>query len=121
MEINPTYVTFEQAQKFKDKGLNFWCKYRYTDFDGRIELEENASEIFPYAPEQWQVVEWLRIKYGICIHTKPENNEEDKIVWEFVILKIKEDEVWFGTRKSKHNSPQEAYLAAFDYVLKELI
>ena len=66
-EIKPAFVTPKQAEFLKDIGFNDWCKYRCTDFDGVIDLKENASSIFPYAPEQYQVVEWLRVNHEIWI------------------------------------------------------
>ena len=139
MEIKPTYVTFEQAKLLKEKGFTKengcacregWINYLFY-FEGKTSEPENDSG---YAldtlgnshlierPEQWVVVEWLRVNYGICVHTKPDNNEEDIIVWEFVILSIIDEEVWFTVRQSQFNSPQEAYSAAFDYILtKDLI
>ncbi len=144
--IEPTYVSFEQAKFLKEKGFGKWtgdikttdyCHAKYfhnkpsgyglinwkeTDilyisgYDNWVN-EYPYCDIWTYAPEQWQVVEWLRVNHGICIHTKPDNNEEDIIVWEFVILSIIDEEVWFTVRQSQFNSPQEAYSAAFDYIL----
>jgi hypothetical protein len=130
IQIEPAYVSFEQAWKLKDKGLNFWCKYRYTDFNGRIQLEENASEIFPYAPEQHQVVEWLITNHGIWIYTYPvapfviDGEDYPKIVWVSKICSL--NQVNFekfidadnGLAVNHHRSPQEAYSAAFDYILQ---
>ena len=76
-QIEPHYVTFEQAKWLKEKG--FKSKSRY--YDGSGELVEtpdipkndythtnNYIQRFRWeAPEQHVVVEWLRVNYGIWI------------------------------------------------------
>ena len=115
MTIQPTYVTPEQAEQFKDKGWKEWCKYRYTDFEGYIELTEDASDIFPYAPEHWQVCEWLRVRHGIWIIINPDL-ENNRCFFQIVSIKYKGD-----ADSDFFNSPQEAYSAAFDYILANLL
>lgn len=109
--IEPTYVTFEQAKWLQDKNFKVWCKFRYTDFNGNIQLEENASEIFPFVPEQWQVVEWLRVNHGIWISVFYKRHSENKH-YGFNIRQANgiETVLW------EFESPQEAYSAAFDYI-----
>ena len=115
-EIKPTYVTFEQAQGFKDKGLDFWCKYRYTDFNGIIRLEEDASELHPVAPEQWQVIEWASLVHNIDIEARPVRYAGD--------IKTSYYQSYINgciINMSKFSTRQQAYSAAFDYVLNNLI
>jgi hypothetical protein len=67
-------------------------------------------------PEQWQVVEWLRVNHGIWIEVGYGFNPSG-FYWLITLIKEK---------KSKHSendafqpsfsSPQEAYSAAFDYI-----
>lgn len=93
--------------------------------DWKEELKNNPDKfdrklwgIKIIAPEQWQICEWLRINHGIWINVNwyPEN-EINK--WNSTIDKI-------GNFKQlaylkDFNSPQEAYSAAIDYVLNNLI
>lgn len=124
--IEPTYVTYEQAILLKEKGFdceyclikvegedNFYTQSDYDDFPDQKDKELQY-------PEQWQVVEWLRREKGIWIHSAPENNEEDVVKWAFTIQQI-DTEVRFVRRVGEFNLPQEAYSAAFDYILNNLI
>ena len=114
MEIKRQHVSFEQAQKLRDKGFNIYCQYRYTDFNGDIKLDEDASEIFPYAPEHWQVIEWFRLTKEIWI----EIIKTEMFLKYFFQIKRKTG----GRIKSRnYDSPQEATSAAIDYVLEKLI
>jgi hypothetical protein len=63
------------------------------------------------APTYSQAFRWFREKYGLCRHIKPENNEDDLIVWEYVILTISDSEVVFTVRESNHTLHEEAELA----------
>lgn len=130
MEIKPTYVTFEQAKLIKEKDFDFWVSKHYC-FEEPEKLRCSNGFKMPrcspqtppfnymkldgvyYAPEQWQVIEWLRLKHGIWIST-----DFDGKVW-FEVITILPDKNRLV--QNGHNSPQEAYSAAFDYVLKELI
>ena len=138
-EIKPTYVTFEQAKLLKEKGFDiklkdWWIsanphvvKAYYNKFDdieskGHEEMilsKEHHSESYNvlHAPayEQWQVVEWLRVNHGIWINVTIA--QETK--WEYIIGDIETfDSLYYSPM---FNSPQEAYSAAFDYVLNNLI
>jgi hypothetical protein len=106
MKIEPTYVTFEQAKLLKEKGFDSKYKLFVEKFI------ENAR------PEQWQVVEWLRVKYKINVFAIRDggywiskyqdfNKEEEQSPKEIII--------------AHKNTKEEAYSAAFDYILKELI
>ena len=100
------HVTFEQAK---------WLS----------ELLESGYSI----PEQHQVVEWLRVNHGIWVYVESDCYGE---LW-YVELTVCSQEVWEDLDKrhgiisaprkfnNEHKSPQQAYSAAFDYVLKELI
>jgi len=132
-EIKPTYTTFEQSKLLKEKG--FKSKSRYYDGSGKLveppDIPENdyrhtnnEMQRFRWeAPEQHVVVEWLRVNHGIWVYVKRcceiRNNEAfDKFqpIIEF-IPQIKFDITDLPT----FDSPQEAYSAAFDYVLNNLI
>lgn len=129
MEIKPTYVTFEQAKLLKEKG--FKSKSRYYDGSGELvkvpDIPENDyrhtnnfAQRFRYeAPEQWQVLEWLRVEKGIWVHVY---YLTDRNCWCWDCYKYLEDgllnEPGFSFNMNL-KSPQEAYSAAFDYILKK--
>jgi hypothetical protein len=128
MEIKPTYVTWEQAKLLADKKLLIHTRYGYTK-DGVLErphygetyINSDFENSLTYsAPEQWQVVEWLRIVHGIWVDV----NYLKRFKFSCGITDIKEipdEDSGIRFTSSFHESPQEAYSAAFDYILKELI
>jgi hypothetical protein len=77
------------------------------------------------APEQWQVVEWLRINYGIWISVDM-IYEKNQTKFNFSInkenVKSIDSNVPFGVGKYdlEYSTPQEAYSAAFDLILNKL-
>jgi hypothetical protein len=132
-EIKPTYVTFEQSQWLKDKGFDVKCKNYYLERDKELHegfdheywgdyrcVNWNADVIgikpfdgFSSAPEQWQIVEWLRVNHGIWVFLErglepvnfyPVIDDNHKVTSFKYYLPM-----WY-------NSPQEAYSAAFDYI-----
>jgi hypothetical protein len=122
MEIKPTYITFEQAKLLKEKWFNENVEGLY--FDAEIKViptkpsnTDFASTRYYSAPEQWQVIEWLRIKHGIWVSVEAPVKLSKS--WCFEIYKIY-DGVILNT-ESGFSSPQEAYSSAFDYILKEII
>jgi hypothetical protein len=120
MNIQPTYVTFEQAKLLKEKEFDVECIEYYLE-DG-IDYSYSKPENWNLKsdtisrPEQWQVVEWLRINHGIWIYSLPYSTLFRPYAEEL----INKDRFgkWEG---HKYSSPQEAYSAAFDYVLNKLI
>jgi hypothetical protein len=142
-EIKPTYVTFEQAKWLKEKGYEIdtdevlFCRdeinnieehqlknrdviYNATSINYKV--GENEYRIY----HQWEFVEWLRITHGIWVSVNIAM--DDKWYFELYNLKDKrnaeiiiEDEVVIANVTDFHNSPQEAYSAAFDYILNNLI
>ena len=153
MEIKPTYVTFEQAKLLKEKGFNIKSKYHYPDLSDKQEIclltdwnkftDMSGDSNYYTAPEQHQVIEWLRIKhlYNVylrvkyvykegefpCDKFKPiecfsvgiENNFKGyhKIIFDYDD-KTQTINDWM-TEAAK--SSEEAYSAALDYVLTKLI
>ncbi len=79
-----------------------------------------VSNYIASAPEQWMVVEWLRTKHNIWLVVNLGLVHNEGIMYYANVIK-------FGTHhKSKHktvfyNTPQEAYSAAIDHVLINLI
>ncbi len=69
------------------------------------------------APEQWQVIEWLRVNHGIVL--LPIYDVTSKHFGYNIITK--ETSNYTDPKYAGWETPQEAYSAAFDYILKELI
>ena len=117
--IQPIYATFELSKLLKEKEWQQRTKMVWLDFLGKqhlrevnLSLELNNAEYD--APEQWQVVEWLRVNHGIWVWVRPykdhaaDNN--DPIQHQMNVYKN-------GVTVSKEfNSHEEAYSAAFDYI-----
>jgi hypothetical protein len=129
-------VTYEIAKWLKEKGFdqninNAWFN-RVGNYLGICNVKENGTQVtysntyssaelvtreyyneccsYRYcAPEQWQVVEWLRVNHGIWIYVKLGYGHEFVIQKTVVPFEIVYTD---GTFKS----PQEAYSAAFDYI-----
>jgi len=97
--IQPTYLTFKQTKLLKEIGFE----------DIQIDYGLNQMLNNCKAPEQWQVVEWLRINHSIWVEVLTE-----KSLFIFQIKKIGKGGFIAGKFE---NTPQEAYSAAFDYVL----
>jgi hypothetical protein len=160
MKIKPAYITFEQAKWLKEKGFGKWtgdikttdyCHAKYfhnkpsgyglinwkeTDilhisgYDNWVN-EYPYCDIWTYAPEQWQVVDWLLINHGIWVQVTIDvinfgikNTINQKFKTEVI---SQNRNVKFKSLSSRvisknsilapYDSPQEAYSAAFDYIL----
>jgi hypothetical protein len=126
--IKPTYTTFEQSKLLKEKGFNIICKQRYWEgYENIFHFQDScilnnwnnyddSSTIYFSSPEQWQVVEWLRINYGIWVSAQPNEPFTDDD-WCMKIFKNNK----LAISLEGYDSPQEAYSAAFDYILNNLI
>jgi hypothetical protein len=149
MKIKPVYITFEQAKWLKEKGFGKWtgdikttdyCHAKYfhnkpsgyglinwkeTDilyisgYDNWVN-EYPYCDIWTYAPEQWVVVEWLRVNHGIWVDVGV-GNLFHKCKF-YILIKTYNVDRWDLTSldnktHSPYDSPQEAYSAAFDYIL----
>ncbi len=122
MEIKPTYISFEQAKWLKEKGFDVHCTNAYAEerlinkstggdrFTGvyRFVTLSKFHKRYYHAPEQWQVVEWLRVNHGIHVQYLIHGSNKTYAPF-FMELKEQPIQAWF-------NSPQEAYSAAFDYI-----
>jgi hypothetical protein len=131
--IQPTYVTYTQAAWLKDKGFDERVNSYYINRDEYDEknpikrVTENGLLCDIKRPEQWLVIEWLRVNHGIWINidwmpriipynsgyychlrgiTKKLNQDNFIPINETLELGY---EIF--------NSPQEAYSAAFDYII----
>lgn len=120
-KIEPTYVDFNTAKLLKEKGFNEITNYNYSEVYGFIEninslKHSDGNNRFVSAPEQWQVVEWLRVKHDIWVSiTCPRPRRLE--LWGFFITKASNEDMLLYENRG-YISPQEAYSAAFDYILK---
>jgi hypothetical protein len=142
MEIKPAYVTFEQAKILVEKGANLSTSYNehcdekeyYHKQTGEVKLYSyfNVFENMIPIPQQWQVVEWLRVKHGVHIIILPDNEEDfydtQRVIYHLSIKTVHKglhnlftELIRDGGILAVYKSPQEAYSAAFDYVFKNLI
>jgi hypothetical protein len=121
--MRPTYVTFEQAKLLKEKEFNEKCVQGYNKSEkylGELIVDfpnRNTDNIVISAPEQWQVIEWLRINHGIWVQVS--YYYEDKIENWYNIIHIKKDDI--ETQTDCFSSPQEAYSAAITHCLEKII
>ena len=140
-EIKPTYVTFEQAEKLKEKRFDvkvntFFDLLSGNQIDNAPLGNYNLTKQSISIPEQWQVIEWLRVNHEIEVYALRYTFSKGEFVgkkYMFVVEKYKknfnpdldeyhfEEEPLESSRELNYNSPQEAYSAAFDYILNNLI
>jgi hypothetical protein len=134
MKIEPTYITFEQAKWLQEKGFDVPTYGYYNGLNFYLGEYKNHSQTtigdtpmhkrligYVSAPEQWQVVEWLRVNHGIWV--SPGIITLNGVAKWFAryfkvvngLLEIPKD------IDDNFDTPQEAYSALFDYILKELI
>jgi len=142
MEIKPTYTTFEQSKWLKEKGFEAVQNF-YYDFNGSVcsnytPLNWNQSKDDLYSrPEQWMVIEWttqfdIYVTYTVCELGSDEWEYGYKIKYipkEFENAKRRcvhfkemhsfEDN--FSTYTGAWRTIQEAYSAAFDYIIKKYL
>ncbi len=99
LKINPIYVSQEQAKLLKVHGY--------------VNSSENKI------PEQWQVIEWLWNEFKLWVYVIRDGG------WFTPTITDSYDEDDQGAIEVKikgrvdFDSAQEAYSAAFDYILKE--
>lgn len=123
-EINPTYVTQDQAIWLNKKKFDVPCEMCLGAGDLPVDktpLPFNAGDKIKHvnskhqyysAPEQHVVVEWLRVNHGIWVFLMKSYGKNGKFLYcidNSEDLKLTESNYSF-------NSPQEAYSAAFDYI-----
>jgi hypothetical protein len=93
---------------------------RPLPFDCGRELHKNSLHPYYSAPEQGVVVEWLRVNHGIWVSVGVGSLfHGDKF---YILIKKYNIDRWELTpldneSHSPYDTPQEAYSAAFDYIL----
>jgi len=119
------FVTFDQGKLLKDKGFNVITDARFF-FNSELTTETQSQSSKPTipAPQQHEVVKWLLKNHGIWVEASVLQVFENKVAmtaWFFYVRYEKQGwKIEFPT-KERFNSPQEAYSAAFDYVLNKVI
>ena len=124
--IQPTYVTYKQAVWLKEKGFDELCRQRWSiveniDGDkssflqvegGMFNWNNGTYPEFCSAPEQWLVIEWLRVNHGIWTGLSRYVNGYGEFYSANVQIIANKHHSANG-----HTSPQDAYSAAFDYII----
>ncbi len=120
------YVNYDFAKFLKSKGFNVPCKQAfYGDVeDEDIEYNEPTTtgddfilgEYDCYAPEHWEVVDWLNLNHGIWVSVNLEEatNEDSTLKFHFTCHRISDNSKYWIS--GVFDTPQEAYSAAFDYI-----
>ena len=118
-----TPVKFEIAKLLREKGYNEKCKLLYKDGElinckpyNVVDNKTFQSTRYYIAPTIAEVVMWLYEKHNIWISVDPEN---DKDTW-FHTISYNKSETIFGNYNT-YNSPTEAYEAAIEYTLNNLL
>jgi hypothetical protein len=118
----PTLAYRQKSAKIGDETILPLCLPDAEFFWDTYDWNHYQSEVPYYSiPEQHQVVEWLRVNHGIFISCEQNykgefwtqfHKKSDTIIprWEVI-----------AANYDSPNSPQEAYSAAFDHILKHLI
>jgi hypothetical protein len=132
-QIEPAYATFEQAKKLKEIGFDSYTNIGYSEsgkkyyHQGGQEPVKNGQNYYegrdyqgePFlcsAPEQWQIVEWLRINHKIWVSC-----ELDEDMYKPRIYTFHNGNKHVPLGFKNYLTPQEACSAAFDYILNNLI
>jgi hypothetical protein len=138
--IQSTHATFEQSKWLKEKGFDVKTRGRihvshwhlvknniipsnvntfHNDMFAPIDNWNKDNTHYMSLPEQWQVVEWLRINHGIWVSVTI--NGLNKTFNYDIHCINKQQGSLDNIVICGYETPQEAYSAAFDYILKELI
>ena len=125
-----TPVSFEIAKLLKEKGFDNESAHYYNE-KGEMLFDAYYPSIQPTKPYVYydnptiaEVVMWLYEKHGIWIQIGVGNLfHKDKF---YIIIKQHNVDRWDVTplnneKHSPYNTPTEAYEAAIEYALKELI
>jgi hypothetical protein len=117
------YITFEQASLLKEKGFDEECKTVFYQADNAeicvedfIE-DETIGGYYTKRAEQYKVVEWLRINYGIHVTYEWDYSCSSEREYYFYKIKFKDNDGFIKLITGESvSSPQEAYSTAFDYI-----
>lgn len=130
-KIEPKYVTFEQAKLLKEKGFHettfSYFKIseehifnKFPDYEQDPDDWNNNSYLDCYSrPEQWQVVEWLRVNHSLFIIPLP--TIEGYYCYKIIDVQLDPEKIierppYNNVDGVDYKLPEEAYSAAFDYI-----
>lgn len=92
---------------------------------------DNSLDGIYLAPEQWLLTEWLRVNHGLWVTVYADTDRKFQFGidrWDWYELEKCErvgsivlGEAFFDTISGAFDSPQDAYSAAFDFILDKLI
>lgn len=130
----PCFYYYDKQDKLKEPFLENGSS---TDTEFRVDLTElleyhnNSYSCHCSAPTISEVVMWLYEKHGVWINVKGDDNktfryELHEWIWYESEKTLRQTHVTFGggifdINSEEFNSPTEAYEAAIEYVLKEMI
>lgn len=102
--VQPTYVTSDQVKKLKEK--------KFYEEDDLIVM-----------PEQWEVIEWLRVNHKIWIAIDVDCRDffGTDLLFFFRICSVGEDLRCLYTSEKYFETPEEATSTAIDITLNNLI
>jgi hypothetical protein len=126
--MEPKYVTFEQAKWLKEKRFDYhevfqdfanYYDYHDRSVQGRLHVSDFSEDKFPddrwiAVPEQWQVIEWLRVNHDIWIAVMPDVGMD--LIYTYKIYSVEVGVERCLANGNNYDTPQEAYSAAFDYI-----
>jgi hypothetical protein len=118
-DIHEHYCSLELLQLLYDKGMRYreWTDGAFT-FNSLAEKRFNDGDVsyLKDAITYQIVIEWLRINHGIWISVQPNEPFTDNDWCNKIYTDLKLQFAFEG-----YSKPQEAYSAAFDYVIRNLI
>ena len=130
--IQLAHVTFEQAKWLKEIGFDVKTRGRihvshwhlvkdniipsnvntsHNDMFAPIDNWNKNNTHYMSLPEQWQVIEWLRVNHGLFVYCQPSYSLR---VFYCEIQNIKTLELIHSTGVC--STPQDAYSIAFNYI-----
>lgn len=131
MDTKLNIVDFKTAKLLKKKGFdNIECKgyYHvnklyikgYAFWYSNVNKQEKEAIL---APEQHQVVDWLLEKHGIWVYVNEEFRpyiikDRKNLIYKGELYKVVDG---IHSKTYSYDTPQEAYAAAFDYILSNKI
>lgn len=130
--MKSNYISFKQAKLLSKKGFtreNGWaCRTGWVNYltpftgqtghpetDSGYSFDDLGNPHLIECPTYYEVIEWLLQDFNIWLYEFRHN--ENEFYWS-IDANIIESEF---TSDDSFNSPQEAYSAAFDYILKHVI
>lgn len=117
---NTQFVTYDLALKLKELGVKSTLNYYWlsTNTQEKPFIYNSAFIVFTNpAYTIFEVLEWLRLTYGIWIAAYYNKNKS------FFVSIVDECDNFIGSGlfMEDYKSPNEAYIAAIDYTLNNLI